>query len=340
MFLKLYEFVHAQFEWDGTYGLFPSHTIQEMRTVKTVNKASINMALLALLQEAEVKAYPMLVSTIDQPFIYNEIPNLNQFNHFIIAIERGKTLYYLDAGDPLLPIGFVDSAVRHSQAILIKNYKGVWAEIPDFEGKSKLVVSMNIHDDLSASGSIQMSFEGYDAQNERHYLNGDPQGFYWKERVLAISPDIRIDSIRFDNVKNLLKPFINKVYFHIEPSEDQEEMTFYPVFYSFFNQAYFTDSIRVNRIIFPSKLEERAVFSITFAADLQVISMPEDLKLRMIDGSSEMEFRSSKQNTNAQCTFSIDLDKRLIEPVYYEAIRQYLQQLSEKLNEPVVIGRK
>jgi hypothetical protein len=239
-----------------------------------------------------------------------------------------------------LPIGFVDSAVRHSQAILIKNYKGVWAEIPDFEGKSTMMVRMNIYDDLSASGSIQVSFEGYDAQNERHYLNGDPQGLYWKERVMAISPDIRIDSIRFDNVKNLLEPFINKVYFHIEPSEDQEEMTFYPVFYSFFNQAYFTDSVRVNRIVFPSKLKERAILNITFDGNLQVISMPEDLRVRMIDGSSEMEFRHSQQNKNAQYTFSIDLNKRLIEPVYYAAIREYLQQVSEKLNEPVVIGRK
>lgn len=340
MLLKLYEFVHAEFQWDGSYGLFPSHTLQDMQEFKNVNKASINMALLALLQEAGFKAHPVLVTTTDQPFVYKEIPNINQFNHFVIAVEQGKELIYLDAGDPLLPPGLVDSGVRHTNAILIRNYKGSWHEIPDFQSKSIMLVDMKVDQDLSASGMIMASFEGYDAHNERHFLNGDPRGLYWKERAAAISPDIRVDSVRYENVRNLLEPFVNKVFFHIAPSQDQEEMAFLPVFYSFFNQQYFTDSVRRNRILFPAKLVEQVIFNIAFDDEFQIESIPEDLKLRMIDSSSEMVFRKTSDETKAQCTFRITLDKKIIEPVYYDALKEYLAQLAAALRQPVVIAKR
>lgn len=339
MLLKLYEFVHSEFEWDGSYGLFPSYTLNEMEQQKLVNKASVNMALLALLQEAGFKAYPELVTTTDRPFVYEQIANVNQFNHFVIAVDQGKEILYLDAGDPLLPPGLIDSGVRHTKTILIKNYKGTWHEIPDFRSKSILLVDMRVHNDLSASGTIMASFEGYDAHNERHFLQGDPGGIYWKDRVAAISQDIRIDSVRYENVRNLLEPFINKVFFHIEPSQDQEELSFIPVFYSFFNQNYFQDSVRQNRIVFPALLMEKVVFNISFEEGLEVQSIPEDLKIRMIDSSSEMEFRHTQDGEKAQCTFNISLDKKIIEPVYYDALKEYLTQLSSKLSQPVVIAR-
>lgn len=339
MILKLYEFIHSEFDWDGTYGLFPSHTLLEMFQNKSVNKASMNMALLALLQEAGLKAYPVLVTTTDHQFVYEEIPDINQFNHFVIAVEDDKTLLYLDAGDPLLPPGLVDSGVRHTHSILIKNYKGTWHTIPDFTAKSAILVDMKVHDDLSATGIIMASFEGYDAHNERHFLQADPRALYWKDRAMAISSDIRIDSVRFDNVRNLLEPFVNKVYFHIEPSLDQEEIAFFPVFYSFFNQDYLTDSTRVNRIVFPTKLSEQAIFNVAFDSGLKIESIPEDLRLRMIDSSAEMDYRQSQGESKGQCIFSIKLDKRIIEPVYYEGLKLFLEQLNQKLSQPVVLAR-
>ncbi len=340
MTFRLYEFVHRQFSWDGTYGIIPSHTLQEMGESRSVNKASINMALLALLQEAGLRAYPVLVSTIDQPLVYREIPNLNQFNHFVIVVEDEKDLIYLDAGDPLLPTGLIDNGVRHSNAILIKNYKGTWTEIPDFEAKSTILVDMHVYRDLSSTGTISASFEGYDAQNERHYLAADPQARYWKERGEAVSSFIRIDSVRFENVHNLLQPFINKVYFHIDPSDDHEELAFHPVFYSFFNQPYFTDTSRVNKVVFPSLLKERVIFNLTLDEELQIKSIPEELRLKMIDNSSEMEFLQSHQNNRAQCTFNIEVSKKTIAPEFYEALRTYFLQLNNKLSERVVVSRK
>jgi len=337
--LKLYEFVHQQFSWDGSYGLIPSHTVQEMASVREVNKASMNMALLALLQEAEFRAHPILVTTSDQAPAYKEIPNINQFNHFVIAVELDREVVYLDAGDPLLPVGFVDSGVRHSNGILIKNYKGSWVDIPNFEASSALLINLEVHKDLSATGTIKASFEGYDAFNERHYLREDPQALYWKERGTAISPNIRIDSVRFDNVKNLLEPFTNTVHFHIEASSDQDELAFHPVFYSFFNQQYLLDSIRTTKVILPSILKEKSIFNISFEEGLKSLSIPKSLRMRLEGTAGSVQYMTSEQGGRIQSTFEVEIGNPEISRDQYSALRIFLREIDQALDDTLVIGR-
>ena len=337
--LKLYEFVHQEFEWDGSYGLVPSHSLSEMRNRdKRVNKSSMNMALLALLQEADFAAYPVLVTTTDQLPAFKEIPNVNQFNHFVIAVEIDREIVFVDAGDPLLPIGLIDNGLNRKSAILIKNYKGAWVEIPDSESKSMILIDLEVHEDLSATGSISANFEGYDAFNERHLLNADAKALYWKDRGLALSPDVRIDSVRFNHVKNLLMPFENKVFFHISTSSDQEELAFNPIFYSFFSQIYFKDSTRTTDVVFPSRITEKVVFNATFKS-LKALSLPEPLSIRTEDDISTMTYQTSSEENKLQCVFDIEIKESEIVAEKYSALRRYLEKVYLKLSEPIVIGR-
>ncbi len=340
MVLKLYEFVHRRFAWDGSYGLFPSHTIREMQVETRVNKASMNMALLALLNEAGYRAMPILVSTTDQAPVYKEIPNINQFNHFVIATSVDNKVVYIDAGDPLLPLGIVDRGVRRNNAVLIRNYRGSWAELPEVLSKSTILVDLEVHSDLSASGTISTRFEGYDAYNERHALLADSSGQYWKDRCLSLSREIRIDSVRYNHVRNLLQPFENEIYFHIDPSADQDELSLYPVFYSFFNGIYFVDSTRYAPVHFPSKIEEYGVMNITMADDLKVLSLPETEKLRTQNNAGSLEFQSTGTENKLQIKYDIKLNSASIPTAGYTVLRAYLGNVYRKTEQSLVIGKE
>lgn len=338
--LKLYEFVHKELEWDGTYGLFPSHSLQEMSDIKSVNKSAINMALLAMISEAGYSAYPILIPTSDRAKIYRQIPNINQFNHFVIAVEFDNGVILVDGGDPNLPIGLIDSGLNPETVIAIKNYKGHWQSISALSAASKIIVNLRILADLSAQGSIECLFEGYDGFNERHLLAGDPKATYWKDRGVSLNPRIRIDSVRFDNVKNLLLPFKNRVYFHIQPSPDQAELAFIPVFYSFFNQPYFSDTSRVSDIFFPSLLREYCVMNVHFDESLEVKSMPSPQKLRTDNGRIKMEYLSSQKINAIAITFDISTSSSRFPVEEYSGVRVILERTLQKLMEQVVIGKK
>ncbi len=338
--LKLYEFVHQRFSWDGSYGLFPSHTIAEMRSQKTVNKSALNMALLALFNEAGFAAYPVLVTTTDRRPVYEEIPSVDQFNHFVIEINLSGGKMYVDAGQAKLPPGWIDAGIRKQLAIQIKNYKGNWISLPERSTSSLLNIQIHVKDDFSASGTISAAFTGYDAFTERNLLQDDPTGHYWKSRAEALSRDIRIDSVRYDHVKNLLEPFKNTVYFHIEPAEDQSELVLSPVPYSFFNQNYFTDSLRVNAVQFPLKIEEQTHISITRAPDVHIISAPKAQKLRLEGNQSIMQFLTNQDGQQFQGHFDIKFVKTSFNPVEYSALKIYLDHVATLINKPIVMTLK
>ncbi len=335
--LKLYEFIHSQFQWDGSYGLFPSHSIREMQIQKTVNKAALNMAMLALLVEVGFDAYPVLVNTTDQHPVYVDIPNVNQFNHFIIEVQLRDKNVYVDCGQVRLAPGWIDYGIRKDLAVRLKNFKGDWLSLPDFESSSTLLINMNVARDFSASGSITASFMGYDAFNERNSLAADPSAQYWKTRAEALSRDIRIDSVKFNNVKNLNEPFENTVYFHIEPSLDQEELSVHPVPYSFFNQRYLEDSIRTNPVVLPLKMHERTILNLNLDSALSVASLPPSRRMRLEGNQSFMEYVTSYNTDKLESRFEIKFDEVKFSALEYDALKLYLEEVYDLLNHQIVV---
>ena len=141
---RLFRFLHDQLSWDGTYGLFPSHAIGEMENQRVVNKSSMNMALLAMLNAARIKAYPVLLATTNMPPVVKEINDVNQFNHFIIVVDLNGEPLYLDAGDPNMPIGYIDPLLYREPVILLRNYNFNWVEIPPMDGKSTILTELTL----------------------------------------------------------------------------------------------------------------------------------------------------------------------------------------------------
>ncbi len=338
--LKLYEFIHQTFQWDGSYGLFPSHTLPEMAGARIVNKSAMNIAMMALLHASQYKAYPVLVTTTDQTPVITDIPNINQFDHFVIMVELGRERIYIDCGDPNLPIGWIDSGIRTTNAMFIKNYKFTWIPLPDFKSRSSSVLSVQVDNDFSATGTIDLTYQGYDAQTERNLLDSDRNAFFWKSRAGAISSDIRVDSVRFENVQNLLEPLKERVYFHIDPSQDHEELILNPVFYSYFSTSYLIDTSRMNPVHYPFEMQEESVVHLKLDESLD-IHVPENTKLVLMGGGSEMLYQSSsEQNNMTQVRFSMKLLNHQYDASMYPALRNYMSQVQEKINQPIVITKK
>ncbi len=334
---KCYEFIHEKFSWDGSMGLFPSYTIDEMQNQREVNKASLNAALLALLKEAGLEAFPVLVNTIDQAPVQQEIPDVNQFNHFIIVVSVGNDVIYLDAGDITLPIGFIDQIVRRDPAVLIRNYKASWVAIEAFESRSMFVTELQFASDGSAVGKISAQYQGYDAQTERATLMQDKQARYWKERASVFSEDLRIDSVRFQNVKNGMKPISNVVYFHIEPGSTTLDLK--PFFYSFFSAPILTSEDRANAIIFPFKMSEDFVFNISGADGIQIEYDREPRKVSLEDDGASFEYLVAENGNKHEVRTSIKVNKTAFAPASYKGLKTFFEQVTDVIQRSVVVVR-
>ncbi len=338
LLLKLYQFIHEQFNWDGSYGLIPSYGLADMRYEKTVNKAGMNMALLALLIEADFNAYPILVTTTDRPSVVRDIEDVNQFNHFVIEVNLGREKVYLDAGDGSLPLGWVDSGIRPTPVVRIQNLRGQWTELPPFTASSMTVINMNVSSDFSATGNIHISFTGYDAFSERLKLQDDRQAQYWKDRAASLSPNVRVDSVRFENVTNIMEPFINTVHFHLEGSLDSDELQVNPIFYSFFGGVYFADSIRQNAVELPFGITEQVVVNINLEPGMKA-QFPSSLKLNLEGGDGSFEYAASETPQGMQSRFKATLAQTHFEASQYLGLKTFLDAAFQLTQKPIVIRK-
>jgi len=334
---KCYEFIHEKFTWDGSMGLFPSYTIDEMQNQREVNKSALNVALLALLKEAGFKAFPVLLNSSDLAPVQVEIPDVNQFNHFVIVVTLGDEVIYLDAGDPHLPIGFIDQSLRREPAVLIQNYKASWVAIAPFESRSMFVTNLAFESDGSAAGEIQCSYNGYDAQSERFALAQDPKARYWKDRAALLNDEIRVDSVRFKNVKNGAAPISSTVYFHIEPGSSPLEIK--PFFYSFFGTPILDAPERSNPVIFPFKMHENFVLNISGAEGIEMEFDRSPAKVTLEDGAANIEYLVAEAQGKTELRAMIKINKTTLPVQNYTALKSYFDQVTDLVEKGVVIGR-
>lgn len=334
---KCYELIHKLFSWDGSVGLFPSYTIEEMEGQREVNKAALNSALLALLKAADLRAFPVLVNTIDQAPVHEEIPDINQFNHFIIVVGIGDQAVYVDAGDPSLPIGYIDQSIRHNPAILIRNYKGVWVAIEDFESRSMFVTDLHLKSDGSATGKITCSFEGYDAQSERNMLLRDKKAQYWKNRAAVLAPEIRVDSVRFKNVRNGTKPMSSVVHFHIDAGSG--DLKLQPFFYSFFDEALLSKTSRSNPLIFPFRMQEHFSLNLTYPEGQSPEFDNTARKVALEGGEASFEYVANSSPQKAEIRASIKVTDTTMDTSDYLALKTFFEKVSGVINTPVQLSR-
>ncbi|MBX2817707.1 MAG: DUF3857 domain-containing protein [Saprospiraceae bacterium] len=334
---KCYQLVHRLFKWDGSMGVFPSHTINEMKNTREVNKAAMNQALLALLREADLRSFPILVSTRDQNPVQEEIPDVYQFNHFVIVVGIGDDALYLDAGDPKLPIGYIDQNVRRSPSALIRNYKASWVSLPEFESSSMFRTDIKVLRDGSAQGTITCSYQGYDAQAERQLLSEDKQAQYWKSRAAVMSPSIRIDSVRFSNVSSALKPLSSTVHFHIQPSD---EIQLAPLFYSFFSDLALPEQTRQNVVQFPFKINENFALSISYPEDIIVSEEAAAQRYAMEQKEVYLEYIVETAPGSLDIRCAIKVNEPTMLQSKYSALQNVMAEIQEKLAKRVIVSKR
>lgn len=83
----IYNWVKRNVQWNHKYSAFNDHSLQRVIREKSGNSAELNMLFINLLRKAGIKAYPVLVKTVDQGHLIGQVAASYQFNHLIALIK-------------------------------------------------------------------------------------------------------------------------------------------------------------------------------------------------------------------------------------------------------------
>ena len=101
----------------------PENGLKELAKTKTGNTGDLNLMLINMLRSENLKAYPILISTVGNGFVNLTFPNVGNFNYVIAAVEINKNVYLYDATSKQSKEGILPSRVWNSNGLLLRDDK-------------------------------------------------------------------------------------------------------------------------------------------------------------------------------------------------------------------------
>lgn len=208
---KIYEFCAKDIRYVGVeygasgYEPHDANIIFINRYGDCKDKATL---LVAMLKEAGLAAYPVLIPTRDIYSISEDFPQVN-FNHAIAAVNIDSDLIFMDA--TAFTTSFADLPLndqeRDTVVMFEDNYKII--RTPLLKNNQAIYeTSVTINDDESASVSRQVKTEGFFASVQRLYFKySHPQVIEddIKARMTQISSFSRLVNYKIENVEDFTK---------------------------------------------------------------------------------------------------------------------------------------
>ena len=90
-------YVKSKIKWNGNYGEYPENGLRKAYKEGVGNIGDINLTLVAVLQEMNLEAYPVLVSTRNNGIPL--FPTSKGINYVIVAVKKNQEYILLDASE-------------------------------------------------------------------------------------------------------------------------------------------------------------------------------------------------------------------------------------------------
>ncbi|MGZ5252806.1 MAG: DUF3857 domain-containing protein [Flavitalea sp.] len=333
------DYVKRQMSWDGYIGIY-SRGVKEAWAKKSGTVSDINLALVNLLQSADLEASPMLVSERRHGRVNPQIPFLDQFNKVMAHVEIDGKTYILDATDKYLPVTLYPSSILNTNALVLKRKDGGIVTISDQSGIYKLHVGMQLS--LSADsvkGNASCQANEYAKMEKLAAFRTNPEGYVnGYRRVLK---DGSLTAFESENELTDSLPYKNVLRFTAALQGSGDYRFLSTNLFTGMESNPFVSDARFSNINFGSNKIITSNVHVMVPENMKVDVIPKSVRLVMPDGS--MSFTQEYLNDANSPVVLIRTKFESRESFYpaesYPAVKDFYKKMHEMLSEQIVLKK-
>ncbi|EIM77734.1 periplasmic protein [Nitritalea halalkaliphila LW7] len=339
---KIYAHVTQKVAWEGSRGLYPGQSLEKVYKEGKGTVPEINLLLVALLQEANLPAYPVVGMSRDRGFLNQSYPVMHKLNYVTALVKlEGKDLV-LDASDAAMPYGILPMRAINNAGLVIEPSGARWCELQNAKPNNTVALHELTLGPDGLTQEVQRNTFGYEGTYLRKkYLTEGPD--HYREEQQAAAKDWHMHAFSVENPLDKELPFVQKMNLSGEKgliyAGDQ-------IFCSLFEDAYLTEN--------PFKREERA-YPIDFIypsrrQTVVLLDIPEEYEMEELPGDKILEFRdkgivyryrcSMPSPTKIQIMISFQVQQTMHAATDYAALKQFFEDISEKQKEVIVLKKR
>ncbi len=346
----IYKYVQSNMEWNEYIGIWAFDGVRNAWKDKKGTVGEINLILVNLLKDADLKAYPVLVSThengvvnsVDAGTIGN--PGFRQFDRVMAYVEIGDKTYVLDATLKHMPVHLVPYDVIMTQGLVISKietmewgWKTIWRD--DLAAKNVFVIKVNIDDKGKMTGQIDISSQDY-ARINRSATAKKGKDKYIEQYIKKQSTDITVDDVSFENLDSDTLPLVQKIKFSKPLNAAGEYQYFSTNLLTGLNENPFLAENRLTDVFFGCNQSYAIYGYYNLPEGYEFDELPKNIRMIMPDTSISISRVSQVSNNMLQLRLTIDFKKPYYPASQYNELHEFYQRLFDILNEQYVVRKK
>lgn len=336
----IYQVVQDRIEWNGKQRFLLDRNLDEVLESGTGTSADINLLLCSMLQEADVDAYPVLISTRDHGAITTLYPALNQFNEVIVAVKKEDGYTFLDATDDHRPAGLLPERALNGQGWLVDKSEPQWVAIPPTGARIRsTLIRASLTKDGTVSGLMNVTNQSFFAVMSRNALaDSDPEEVV---RESLFDTEVSLSSTNISNEDVLAEPLKIQSSFSI-PNYAQVAGDFIyvkPVIADAITENPLTAAERSFPMDLPSPVQHTYTLSLQLPDGYVVEDLPENKRVQLKNQSGTfVRITQSKDNALTMRIQAV-IRKTKFAPSEYGALKQFFASLVATHAEPIVLKK-
>lgn len=336
----IYSFVQKNMNWNEDEELYSQKGIKDAWDKKSGSNSEINMILLDLLRDADLKAYPILVSTRDHGAVNTLYPLLEQFNNTMVMVEISGKRYILDASDKYNPANLIPYDVLNNPAYVVDEAHGGWIQLDDESHKyqNSVYIFGEITPDGILRGNTEVTSSGYSKNPRVKKWLEDKSDFgdYFTKTYTGL----KIDSLEVDEATTDTLPMIQKMNFTM-PVNASGDYEYFPLnlFQGLEKNPFIADQ-RYTDIDFGYKQSYMITGKIYIPDGYAFETLPKNIKMIIPDTSIMMTRLMQADDNSLDFMISVNFLKPSYSVNDYAMVKQFYKKLFDALNEQVVIHKK
>lgn len=211
----LYEYVGRNYQVLDYDVIWLTESLEKITKNHKGTPTELNLLLINMLQHANIKAFPVAISTVDNGHIVPFRVSYDAFDRILTAVENDdKSLTLIDASAWPHPLGFLPEQDLNNEGLLMRSKDDIsWTPL-----QNKALVRSAVQADLALdaegklAGTMTFSETGYGAVSARTRVKDKGEPGYLREKFPDLFTDGSFENLKIENLENWQEPNVKGTF--------------------------------------------------------------------------------------------------------------------------------
>ncbi|MFW5708100.1 MAG: DUF3858 domain-containing protein, partial [Bacteroidota bacterium] len=331
------ETINSQIKWNGDASRYADQSPDKLIKQGVGNSAEINLMLVALLRNLNLKAYPVVLSTINHGALFSDSPTLSQWNYVVAQVRiPGRQPILLDA-TTLKPItGYLPPRAINGRGRVIDHSINQWVDLESkISFNENKVYDLELDEQGNLAGTATIRWEDYGAYLKLQDLAQEEKDEFAKEisSDLGVSlSEVELQTFEDDTLALIMQARVNATGF---AQVIGNEMLLPGLLYETMEENPLKTDQRQFPVMLPYKLNSNITFNIKLPDGFSAVHLPERKASSFHRFAHDFAFEQTDQVITITATTRIG--NRTVNPNYYAGFKAYMDKYVMDTSDNIIL---